>query len=46
MKFLGEKGVKFVLFEASLIYIVISFIAPKLLGGKNSITSIRGNGFE
>jgi riboflavin biosynthesis pyrimidine reductase len=31
---------------ASLIQKVVSFIAPKLLGGKNSNTPIGGKGFE
>ncbi|MCH5584578.1 dihydrofolate reductase family protein [Shimazuella sp. AN120528] len=57
MKILGENGVKSVLLEgggqlnwsmleASLINKVISFIAPKLLGGKRSITPIGGKGFD
>jgi riboflavin-specific deaminase-like protein len=57
MKILGENGIKSVLLEgggrlnwsmleASLIQKVVSFIAPKLLGGKNSITPIGGEGFD
>lgn len=32
--------------EAGLIQKVVSFIAPKLLGGKRSITPIGGKGFD
>ncbi len=57
MKILGENGVKSVLLEgegqlnwsmleASLIQKVVSFIAPKLLGGKRSITPIGGREFD
>ncbi|WP_051272270.1 bifunctional diaminohydroxyphosphoribosylaminopyrimidine deaminase/5-amino-6-(5-phosphoribosylamino)uracil reductase RibD [Shimazuella kribbensis] len=57
MKILGENGVKSVLLEgggqlnwsmleAGLIQKVVSFIAPKLLGGKRSITPIGGKGFD
>lgn len=57
MKILGENGVKSVLLEgggqlnwsmleASHINKVISFIAPKLLRGKRSITPIGGKGFD
>ena len=57
MKILGENGIKSVLLEgggqlnwsmleASLINKVISYIAPKLLGGRHSITPIGGKGFE
>ncbi|WP_165875779.1 bifunctional diaminohydroxyphosphoribosylaminopyrimidine deaminase/5-amino-6-(5-phosphoribosylamino)uracil reductase RibD [Hazenella coriacea] len=57
MKYLGENGITSVLLEgggqlnwsvleASLIQKVVTFIAPKLLGGKESITPISGQGFE
>lgn len=57
MKYLGENGIASVLLEgggqlnwsmleASLIQKVVSFIAPKLLGGKESITPIAGQGFD
>ena len=57
MTHLGEQGVLSVLLEgggelnwsmlkASLIGKVVTFIAPKLLGGRESITPISGRGFE
>ncbi len=57
MTHLGEQGVLSVLLEgggelnwsmlkASLIGKVVTFIAPKLLGGRDSITPISGRGFE
>ncbi|MBD1373929.1 bifunctional diaminohydroxyphosphoribosylaminopyrimidine deaminase/5-amino-6-(5-phosphoribosylamino)uracil reductase RibD [Hazenella sp. IB182357] len=57
MKYLGEKGVTSVLLEgggqlnwsmieASLVQKVVTFIAPKLLGGEESITPISGEGFD
>ncbi|MBH8605917.1 bifunctional diaminohydroxyphosphoribosylaminopyrimidine deaminase/5-amino-6-(5-phosphoribosylamino)uracil reductase RibD [Thermoactinomyces sp. CICC 10522] len=57
LKHLGENGITSVLLEgggqlnwsmieASLVQQVVTFIAPKLLGGKESITPISGQGFE
>lgn len=57
MKYLAENGILSVLLEgggglnwsmveAKLVGKVVSFIAPKLLGGKESITPISGKGFE
>lgn len=57
MKYLGENGISSVLLEgggqlnwsmleAGLVQKVVTFIAPKLLGGKESITPISGQGFE
>ncbi|MGA8941598.1 MAG: bifunctional diaminohydroxyphosphoribosylaminopyrimidine deaminase/5-amino-6-(5-phosphoribosylamino)uracil reductase RibD [Thermoactinomyces sp.] len=57
MKYLAENGILSVLLEgggglnwsmleAKLVGKVVSFIAPKLLGGKESITPISGRGFE
>jgi riboflavin-specific deaminase-like protein len=57
MEILGKNGIKSVLLEgggqlnwsmleAGLINKVVSFIAPKLLGGRNSITPIGGKGFD
>lgn len=57
MKHLSENGILSVLLEgggelnwsmleASLVGKVVTFIAPKLLGGKESITPVSGRGFE
>lgn len=57
MKYLAENGIRSVLLEgggelnwsmleASLVGKMVTFIAPKLLGGKESITPISGRGFE
>lgn len=57
MQYLGDNGIKSVLLEGGgqlnwsmieeyLVQEVVSFIAPKLLGGKESITPIAGQGFE
>lgn len=57
MKHLAENGIESVLLEgggqlnwsmieASLVGKVVSFIAPKLLGGRESITPISGKGFN
>ncbi|WP_052186927.1 bifunctional diaminohydroxyphosphoribosylaminopyrimidine deaminase/5-amino-6-(5-phosphoribosylamino)uracil reductase RibD [Thermoactinomyces sp. Gus2-1] len=57
MKYLAENGIRSILLEgggelnwsmieASLVGKVVAFIAPKLLGGKESITPISGKGFE
>ncbi|TCP61236.1 bifunctional diaminohydroxyphosphoribosylaminopyrimidine deaminase/5-amino-6-(5-phosphoribosylamino)uracil reductase RibD [Baia soyae] len=57
MKYLGDNGIKSVLLEggghlnwsmlkASLVQKAVIFIAPKLLGGRNSISPISGEGFD
>lgn len=42
----GGGGLNWSMLEAKLVGKVVSFIAPKLLGGKESITPISGQGFE
>ncbi|WP_129599117.1 bifunctional diaminohydroxyphosphoribosylaminopyrimidine deaminase/5-amino-6-(5-phosphoribosylamino)uracil reductase RibD [Anaerophilus nitritogenes] len=57
MKILGEKGIDSILLEGGgtlnfsalqegIIDQVISFIAPKIIGGKNALTPVEGQGFS
>ena len=42
----GGGTLNFSLLEAGLIDKVYAFIAPKIIGGRNALTSVEGNGFE
>ena len=42
----GGGTLNFALLEAGLIDKVYAFIAPKIIGGRNALTSVEGNGFE
>lgn len=57
MKILGKEGITSILLEggghlnwsmleSSLVHKVVSFIAPKLLGGRDSIPPVAGKGFD
>ena len=43
---LSARHLNFSLLESGLIDKVYAFIAPKIIGGRNSLTSVEGNGFE
>ena len=42
----GGGTLNFSLIEAGLVDIVCAFIAPKIIGGRNALTPVEGNGFE